>query len=50
MSLGFQVLEELSLARVRGADAGHLSAGQTKLLEFASCFMVPPKIALLDEP
>jgi branched-chain amino acid transport system ATP-binding protein len=44
------LLEELSLIRLRGADAGHLSGGQMKLLEFATCFMVPPKIALLDEP
>jgi ABC-type branched-subunit amino acid transport system ATPase component len=44
------LLEELSLIRLRGADAGQLSGGQMKLLEFAACFMVPPKIALLDEP
>ena len=31
-------------------DAGQLSGGQLKLLEFGSCFMVPPRIALLDEP
>ena len=31
-------------------DAGQLSGGQRKLLEFGSCFMVPPRIALLDEP
>jgi branched-chain amino acid transport system ATP-binding protein len=42
--------EELSLARVRNLDAGHLSGGQLKLLEFGCCFMVPPWIALLDEP
>jgi branched-chain amino acid transport system ATP-binding protein len=42
--------EELSLARVRNLDAGHLSGGQLKLLEFGCCFMVPPRIALLDEP
>jgi ABC-type branched-subunit amino acid transport system ATPase component len=45
-----QLLEELSLVRLRSADAGHLSGGQMKLLEFAACFIVPPKIALLDEP
>jgi ABC-type branched-subunit amino acid transport system ATPase component len=45
-----QLLEELTLARLRSADAGHLSGGQLKLLEFAACFMVPPKIGLLDEP
>ena len=42
--------EDLSLARVQDLDAGHLSGGQLKLLEFGSCFMVPPRIALLDEP
>ncbi len=45
-----QLLEEFSLIHLRSADAGHLSGGQMKLLEFAACFMVPPKIALLDEP
>lgn len=45
-----QLLEELSLGRVRDLDAGQLSGGQQKLLEFGCCFMVPPRIALLDEP
>lgn len=45
-----RLLEELTLARVRDLDAGQLSGGQQKLLEFGCCFMVPPKIALLDEP
>ncbi len=45
-----ELLEELSLIRLRAMDAGHLSGGQMKLLEFGACFMVPPKIALLDEP
>jgi ABC-type branched-subunit amino acid transport system ATPase component len=45
-----QILEELGLAAVRELDAGHLSGGQQKLLEFGCCFMVPPRIALLDEP
>ena len=45
-----QLLEELSLWRVRNLDAGQLSGGQQKLLEFGCCFMVPPRIALLDEP
>jgi len=35
---------------VRDLDAGQLSGGQQKLLEFGCCFMVTPKIALLDEP
>jgi branched-chain amino acid transport system ATP-binding protein len=45
-----QLLDDLSLARVIDLDAGHLSGGQLKLLEFGSCFMVPPRVALLDEP
>jgi branched-chain amino acid transport system ATP-binding protein len=47
---GSELLEELSLTRLRATDAGHLSGGQMKLIEFGACFMVPPKIALLDEP
>ncbi len=45
-----QLLAELTLGRVSDLDAGHLSGGQQKLLEFGCCFMVPPRIALLDEP
>ncbi len=45
-----RLLEELSLTRVRDLDAGHLSGGQQKLLEFGCCFMKPPRVALLDEP
>ena len=45
-----ELIEELSLARVMHLDAGQLSGGQRKLLEFASCFIVPPRVALLDEP
>ena len=45
-----RLLEELTLAHVIELDAGHLSGGQQKLLEFGCCFMVPPRIALLDEP
>ena len=45
-----ELLDDLSLTRVISLDAGHLSGGQLKLLEFGSCFMVPPRIALLDEP
>jgi branched-chain amino acid transport system ATP-binding protein len=44
-----ELLEELSLTRLQSMDSGHLSGGQMKLLEFGACFMVPPKIALLDE-
>ena len=45
-----ELLEELQLERVASLDAGQLSGGQQKLLEFGTCFMVPPKVALLDEP
>jgi ABC-type branched-subunit amino acid transport system ATPase component len=41
---------DLSLVRIQDADGSELSGGQLKLLEFASCFMVPPRVAFLDEP
>ena len=44
------LLEELTLGPVQYLDAGALSGGQRKLLEFGMCFMEPPRIALLDEP
>ncbi|MBO1110524.1 ABC transporter ATP-binding protein [Bordetella petrii] len=45
-----QLLDELRLAASMHLDAGQLSGGQKKLLEFGACFMSPPRIALLDEP
>lgn len=45
-----ELLEELTLSAVMQLDGGQLSGGQKKLLEFGTCFMVPPRIALLDEP
>jgi branched-chain amino acid transport system ATP-binding protein len=45
-----ELLEELELTRVMYLDAGQLSGGQRKLLEFGTCFMVTPRLALLDEP
>jgi branched-chain amino acid transport system ATP-binding protein len=45
-----QLLEEISLVRLQNAEAGQLSGGQAKLLEFAACCMVSPRITLLDEP
>jgi branched-chain amino acid transport system ATP-binding protein len=45
-----ELLEELTLTRVKYLDAGQLSGGQRKLLEFGMCFIEPPRIALLDEP
>jgi ABC-type branched-subunit amino acid transport system ATPase component len=44
------LLEELTLGPVRYLDAAQLSGGQRKLLEFGMCFIVPPRLALLDEP
>ena len=44
------LLEELTLSAVQYLDAGQLSGGQRKLLEFGRCFIAPPRIALLDEP
>jgi branched-chain amino acid transport system ATP-binding protein len=44
------LLEELQIAHVRHLDAGQLSGGQMKLLEFGCCFMRKPRLALLDEP
>jgi len=44
------LLEELTLSPVRYLDAGQLSGGQRKLLEFGMCFIEPPRLALLDEP
>lgn len=44
------LLDELTLSDLRYLDAGHLSGGQRKLLEFGMCFIEPPRIALLDEP
>lgn len=45
-----ELLEELKLTHVMHLDGGQLSGGQKKLLEFGACFMVPPRVALLDEP
>ncbi len=50
ISRAVELLEELKLMPVMHLDAGQLSGGQKKLLEFGACFMVPPRIALLDEP
>lgn len=44
------LLEELTLDALMYMDAGGLSGGQKKLLEFGMCFIETPKIALLDEP
>jgi branched-chain amino acid transport system ATP-binding protein len=44
------LLEELTLSPVRYMNAGQLSGGQRKLLDFGMCFIQRPRIALLDEP
>ena len=44
------LLEFAGLHALRGHDAGSLSFGQQKLLEFAMALMRAPKMLLLDEP
>ena len=44
------LVEELTLGPVQYLDAGRLSGGQRKLLEFGMCFIEPPLLAMLDEP
>ena len=44
------LVEELTLGPVQHLDAGRLSGGQRKLLEFGMCFIEPPRVAMLDEP
>jgi ABC-type branched-subunit amino acid transport system ATPase component len=44
------LVDELTLGPVQFLDAGQLSGGQRKLLEFGMCFIEPPIVAMLDEP
>jgi branched-chain amino acid transport system ATP-binding protein len=44
------LVDELTLGPVQYLDAGQLSGGQRKLLEFGMCFIEPPLVAMLDEP
>jgi branched-chain amino acid transport system ATP-binding protein len=44
------LIEMVGLSHVRDQDAGKLSFGQQKLLQFACCLMPEPQLILLDEP
>lgn len=44
------LLEDLTLTRLANEPADHLSGGQQKLLEIAACFIVSPRLVVLDEP
>jgi branched-chain amino acid transport system ATP-binding protein len=44
------VLDLVGLAHMRHADAGKISFGQQKLLQFATMLMADPRVILLDEP
>jgi ABC-type branched-subunit amino acid transport system ATPase component len=46
----FEVLREFRLDGLAHRQAGELSFGQRKLLEFATTLMSSPKLVLLDEP
>ncbi|UCF56726.1 MAG: ABC transporter ATP-binding protein [Deltaproteobacteria bacterium] len=45
-----RILVRLSLDDMIHEDAGNLSGGQRKILEFGTCFMANPRLVLLDEP
>jgi branched-chain amino acid transport system ATP-binding protein len=45
-----EILGRLGLAEMMDGEAGKLSGGQRKILEFAACFMSEPELILLDEP
>jgi len=45
-----KTLKLITLDKLRNLNAGKLSGGQQKLLEFGRVFVVNPKVILLDEP
>ncbi len=45
-----EVLADFELLRLRDMQAGQLSGGQKRLLEFARIVMARPRLVLLDEP
>jgi ABC-type branched-subunit amino acid transport system ATPase component len=45
-----ELLEFVGIAALKDAQAGNLSYGQKKLLEFAFILIAEPKVILLDEP
>jgi branched-chain amino acid transport system ATP-binding protein len=45
-----ELLDMVGIAQMRHAQAGRISFGQQKLLQFASMLMPEPKVILLDEP
>ncbi|MGH7268242.1 MAG: ABC transporter ATP-binding protein [Candidatus Rokuibacteriota bacterium] len=44
------VLDRLGLAAHAGHEAGALSGGQQRLVEFGGCFVSAPRLVVLDEP